>query len=318
MGVLHDDRRPAFDAWLDRKLDGMTGGIRRDVERWLRTLKDGGPRSHPRSIATVHSHLGKALPALSDWPARYHHLREVTREDIETHLRGLHGPQRHNTLVALRSLFGFCASAGVVFRNPARGIKVGKRPATTVLQPLGQDAIDDAITAAITPAARLIVALAGVHATRSSAVCALRLSDADPGSRRLLLGGQPRPLDDLTAHLLRAWLDNRRTRWPGTANPHLLINAQTALGTGPVSRTWVNATLRGHAATIETLRVDRQLEEAMATGADPLHLAATFGLDPGTAVRYASSARQPLQAAAEQQDPAGFPANPRTRSAQED
>ena len=33
----------------------------------------------------------------------------------------------------------------------------------------------------------------------------------------------------------------------------------------------------------------------MATGADPLHLAATFGLDPGTAVRYASSARQLLQ-----------------------
>ena len=119
------------------------------------------------------------------------------------------------------------------------------------------------------------------------------------------------------AHLLRAWLENRRTRWPGTANPHLLINAQTALGTGPVSRTWVNATLRGHAATIEALRVDRQLEEAMATGADPLHLAATFGLDPGTAVRYASSARQLLQTPAEQQDLAGFPANPRTGSAQE-
>jgi hypothetical protein len=56
----------------------------------------------------------------------------------------------------------------------------------------------------------------------------------------------------------------------------------------------------------------------MATGADPLHLAATFGLDPGTAVRYASSARQLLQTAAEQQNPAGFPPNPRTGSAQED
>ncbi len=186
-----------------------------------------------------------------------------------------------------------------------------------MIQPLDQDAIDDAIAAAITPAARLIVALAGVHAARSSAVCALRLSDADPGTRRLLLGGPPRPLDDLTTHLLRAWLETRHTRWPGTANPHLLINAQTALGTGPVSRTWVNATLRGHAATIEALRVDRQLEEAMATGADPLHLAATFGLDPGTAVRYASSARQLLQTAAEQQDPAGFPVNPRAGSAQE-
>ena len=66
-------------------------------------------------------------------------------------------------------------------------------------------------------------------------------------------------------------------------------------GHRPASRTWVNSALRGHAATIEALRVDRQLEEALATGADPLHLAATFGLDPGTAVRYASSARQLLE-----------------------
>jgi integrase len=212
MGVLHDDRRPASGAWLDRKPGGLTGGIRRDAGRWLRTLKDGGPRSRPRHIATVRSHLGKALPALPDWPARYAHLREVTREDIETHLRDLHGSQRHNALVALRSLFGFCLSAGVIFRNPARGIKAGRRPATTVLQPLDQHDIDDAVAAAVTPAPRLIVALAGVHAARSSAVCALRLSDADPPSRRLLLGGQPRPLDDLTAHLLRACQRRARNR----------------------------------------------------------------------------------------------------------
>ena len=36
------------------------------------------------------------------------------------------------------------------------------------------------------PAARLIVALAGVHAARSSAICALLLADADPGSGRLV------------------------------------------------------------------------------------------------------------------------------------
>lgn len=317
-GMLHDDRRPAFDAWLDRELDGVTAGIRRDAERWLRTLKDGGPRSRPRSIATVHSHLGKALPALLDWPARYHHLREVTRDDIQDHIRGLHGPQRHNALVALRSLSRYCLSAGAVFRNPARGIRAGRRPSATVLQPLGQEDIDAAVAAAITPPARLIVALAAIHATRSSTICAMLLSDADPGSGRLLLGGRPRPLDDLTARLLRAWLEARRARWPRTANPNLLINAQTALGTGPVSRTWATTTLRGHAATIEALRAGRQLEEALATGADPLHLAVTFGIDPGTAVRYASSARQLLQTAAEQQDPAQSTANPRTGTTQED
>jgi hypothetical protein len=316
-GLLHDDPRPAFDAWLDRKLGGMAAPIRRDAERWLRTLKDGGPRSRPRSIATVHSHLAKALPALLDWSARYDHLREVTRDDIQDHVRGLHGSRRHNALVALRSLFGFCLSAGLIFRDPARGIKVGRRPSGTVLQPLGQGDIDDAVAAATSPAARLIMALAGVHAARSSSICAMLLSDADPGSGRLLLSARPRPLDDLTARLLRAWLEDRRARWPRTANPHMLINAQTALGTGPASRTWVNTALRGHAATVEALRVDRQLEEALATGADPLHLAATFGLDPGTAVRYASSARQLLRTAAEQQNPAQDPPNPRPGSTQE-
>ena len=51
-GLLDDDRRPAFDAWLDRKLGGVAGGIRRDAERWLRTLKNGSPRSRPRSTAS--------------------------------------------------------------------------------------------------------------------------------------------------------------------------------------------------------------------------------------------------------------------------
>ncbi|MFH8388073.1 hypothetical protein ACH4E7_45625, partial [Kitasatospora sp. NPDC018058] len=32
-----------------------------------------------------------------------------------------------------------------------------------------------------------------------------------------------------------AWLEHRRRRWPDTANPHLLINKQTALETGPIS-----------------------------------------------------------------------------------
>lgn len=67
------------------------------------------------------------------------------------------------------------------------------------------------------------------------------------------------PLDGFTTGRLRAWLQDRRARWPGTANPHLLNNTQTALGIAPVTRTWVNAALRGHPATIEALHVDRQV-----------------------------------------------------------
>lgn len=67
-----------------------------------------------------------------------------------------------------------------------------------------------------------------------------------------------------------------------------------------MSSVWVTKALRGQAATLERLRVDRQLEEALTHGPDPLHLAAVFGIDQKTAIRYAASARQLLETAAEQ------------------
>jgi hypothetical protein len=74
------------------------------------------------------------------------------------------------------------------------------------------------------------------------------------------------------------------------------------MGTGPVSTIYYAKTkLCGQAATLERLRAGWQLEEALACGPDPLHLAAVFGLDPKTAIRYAENARLLLETAAEQQ-----------------
>ena len=104
--------------------------------------------------------------------------------------------------------------------------------------------------------------------------------------------------------VLLEWLTHRSARWPSTANPHLLVNQMSANGTGPTSTSYSAKTgLRGMAATMERLRVDRQLQEALACGPDPLHLAAMFGLDPKTAIRYAENARQLLITAAEEHDP---------------
>ena len=58
--------------------------------------------------------------------------------------------------------------------------------------------------------------------------------------------------------------------------------------------------MRGQDATLEWLRVDRQLEEAKVHGPDPLHLPEVFGLDEKTAMRCADSARALLEQAAEQ------------------
>ncbi len=127
------------------------------------------------------------------------------------------------------------------------------------------------------------------------------LDDVDVGNRRLTIAGRVRPLDDLPLTLLLDWLEYRRQHWPNTANLHLPINNQTATGPGRASNRWVRGPLRGQEATLEGLRVDRHLEEAMVRGPDPLHPAEVFGLHEKTALRYADSARALLEQAAEQQ-----------------
>ncbi|OJF12357.1 hypothetical protein BG844_21280 [Couchioplanes caeruleus subsp. caeruleus] len=306
MDLLVDDRQPGFDVWLQRKLTGLTPGIRSAVEAWLRTLHDGGPRSRARHPATVWNYLNKALPSLHAWSNRYAHLREVTRDDIIAELDARNGVQRENLLVALRSLFRHCTKTRTIFRNATIRIKVGQR-VYGVFQPLHPDDVDQAVTAATTPAARLVLALAAVHAARTSQIRVLRLDDVDLGNRRIIIAGRIRPMDDLTHQLLRQWLEQRQHRWPATTNPYLLINQQTATETGPVSTFWTKKALRGHAATLEGLRRDRQLEEALTHGGDPLHLAAVFGIDAKTAIRYATTARRLLESAAEHHDTGGSP-----------
>lgn len=78
---------------------------------------------------------------------------------------------------------------------------------------------------------------------------------------RRVHAGWTRPLDDLTHQVILKRLSYRSNRWPDTANPHLIINKQTAMETGPVSKVWLPTLFRRQPATIERLRVHRQLEE---------------------------------------------------------
>jgi integrase len=139
------------------------------------------------------------------------------------------------------------------------------------------------------------VLLAGVHALRPSDIRALTLDNADPAAGTLHLGGRTRPLDQLTAEHLRAWLHARRTRWPATANPHLLINRSTGGGTSPVSRSYIQATVRKTGITAQDLRADRLLGQAQASGGDPLQLTHLFGISDPTAIRYCAETGIPSQ-----------------------
>ncbi|MFD1658204.1 hypothetical protein ACFSL4_08245 [Streptomyces caeni] len=298
MGIFEDDSEPSFERWLVERLKGPAPGIRWEAERWTRVLRDGGPRSLPRREGTVWLYLNRVRPALLEWSDRYDHLREVIRDDVRTYIKTLHGHQRRDQLVALRSLFSWAKRNGLLFRNPTSRIKVGQYE-YGVLQPLVPAQVGRSVAAATTPATRLILALAAVHAARVAQIGMLMLDDVDLGNRRLTIAGRVRPLDDLPLKLLLDWLEHRRNRWPSTANLHLLINNQTATRTSRASNHWISASMRGQDATLERLRVDRQLEEALTHGPDPLHLAEVFGLDEKTAMRYADSARALLEQATE-------------------
>ncbi|MGW1363066.1 hypothetical protein ACWCQP_37360 [Streptomyces chartreusis] len=236
---------------------------------------------------------------LLEWSDRYDHLREVTRDDVLAHLETVQGAQRQTTIIALRSLFGRAKKNGTIFENPTSRIRVGQRE-EGVIQPLEPGHINGSVAAVTHPADRLILALAAVHAARPAAMRRLQLDDLNIGNRRLSIDGRTRPMDELTLQVAQKWLEFRHRRWPDTANPHLLINKHTALGTGPIGKSSVAGPApHRQTATLERLRMDRQLEEALAHGPDLLHLAEVFGLSEKTAIRYANSARALLEQAAE-------------------
>jgi integrase len=292
MGILHDDRPPVFDTWLESKVEDLAPAIAAQVSGWAQTLRYGGPRRRARDPATAMGYLRTARPALLAWSSSYEHLREITRDDVLAHLDTLRGEPRMRALVALRSLFTWAKRTGAIFGNPSARITVGKRP-PIIWQPLSDDELAQTVQAAHTPQARLCVTLAAVHAARPGQIRAIHLDDVDLGNRRLAIAGRSRPLDELTYRVLVEWLDHRRTRWPHTANPHLLISKESALHHGPVSATYI-LDLRGRPATLERLRIDRQLEEALAAGGDPLQLAAVFGISQSAAIRYALNAQRLL------------------------
>ncbi|MFY1632384.1 integrase [Solwaraspora sp. WMMB335] len=293
MAVVDDDRPAALEPWLHAKLADLAPPIQRDVLRWARVLRDGGPRTRARRVETVRGYVAATVPALTDWARHREHLREVTRDDVSTYLDTLHGNPRQTATTALRSLFGWAKHSNLIFRNPTARVR-GPRVEDAIWQPLRPDELNQAVTAATTPQARLFLVLAAVHAARPGQIRAMHLDDVDLPGRRITIAGHDRPLDELTHHALLDWLDYRHRRWPNTANPHLLVSTESALRHGPVSHTWI-LNMRGLTATIERLRIDRQLEEAIATGGDPLHIAAVFAVSEDTAIRYATNARILLQ-----------------------
>ena len=135
---------------------------------------------------------------------------------------------------------------------------------------------------------------------RTGVIRKLTLDDIDLPNRRITLAGHNQRLGELTRRALITWLDHRRGRWPHTPNRHVLVTTKTALRTTPVSQKTVKPSLSDNGFTIERIRADRILHEALTAGPDPLHLSLVFGISHNTARRYTTVAEQLLSDELEQ------------------
>lgn len=292
LDLLDDDTTPAIRAWIDRVVGEVAPGFADTVRRWLIVLLDGDARARPRSEATLYAYFGSVRPFLDQWAGRHSHLRELTNSDIYAVLDPLRGYQRNNAIHALRSLFGFAKKRGLVFTNPTVGVKT--RQIDPEMVPMTEQEIRAIEQLAAKPAQRAAVALAAEHAARTGAIRNLTLDDLDMPNRRITLDGHNQRLGELTHRALTAWLDHRRATWPLTPNRHVLVNTKTVLGTGPVSGPFVRFSLGRNGFSIDRIRADRILHEALTAGPDPLHLTLVFNIEHSTALRYATIAEHLL------------------------
>src|ERR1700761_490254 len=140
-----------------------------------------------------------------------------------------------------------------------------------------------------------------------------------PG-RRITIAGHPQRLGDLSHQALRAWLDHRRATWPHAPNRHILISEKTVLGDVPVTRGYLDFHLKPHGVSVERIRRDRILNEALTSRPDPLHLSLLFGISDRPASQYARIARDLLaelhgpEAGPRHDDLGGRPSKPKSGS----
>ena len=208
LGLLHDDTTAAIRAWIDRRTSELPAGFRDDIRAWRVVLLDGDARTRARSHTTLRVHFGVLRPFIKCWAAQRAHLREITSSDIDTVLEPLRGHQRYNAITALRSLFRFARRRGLTFADPTRHLS-GGRGAGRIVLPLTAEEIRAAGQAAVTPARRLAIALAAVHAARAKAIRELTFDDIDLPSRRITIAGHRQRLGELTRDALMGWLEYR-------------------------------------------------------------------------------------------------------------
>ena len=311
MELLHDDSTAAIRSWIGRSTSEPPAGFGRDIHVWLVVLLDGDARTRPRSPATVRVHfsiapaLRRAFGGNTRPPAGGHLRRRRQRPGAAARSPTL---QRHT---ALRSLLRFAERHSSTSpthpptqRRPDLADPPPPRrgPATErTLLPMTAEVIQAVQQAATTPPQRLAIAWQPCTppGPRPSASSPWTTSTCPAGA-----SPSPGPSSPSAAR-------PHRVCWPGWPPArHLAAHHQPAraghahkrTGRGPVSADYLDKhRLRG--VSLDHIRRDRILLEALATGADPLHLSLVFNIDHTNAMAYANAARNLLTSPAEQPPP---------------
>ena len=225
-------------------------------------------------------------------------MSDGSKGPLPTGLGPLRGSVRANATKALRSLFRLAKKRGLIFTNPTIGLKA--RPVDLVPLPMSDMEIDAVEQLAAAPAERVIIALAAENAARTGTIRHLTLDEVDLANRRIILDGRRQRLGDLSYRALRLWLDHRRVTWPHTSNPHVLVGEKTVHDASSVSQRFVVLRMSRAGCSVDRIRKDRILHEALTAGPDPLHLSLVFGVFHNTAARYATVAEHLLSDELEQ------------------
>ncbi|MGW6695834.1 site-specific integrase [Rhodococcus sp. NPDC054953] len=276
-------------------LEQLPHRVAEELAVWVRVERGAGHRRRrrTRSFHSIRRYLTVLMPTLDGWTQRIESLREITADDITAAIATRRGNPARSIHIVLRNVFRALQQERVIFRDPTRGLVfpgIVRVPAAVPSDRLRGilDRTDDDLR-------RLVIVLVGIHALRGVEIRSLLLADLDLARGRLTVRRPGRRhtlwLDTLTHQLAAQWLVERHRRWPVSANPHLLINQQTALNTGhpSISQSSITKAFNPHDLTMEHVRQDRILNEAQHS-ADPLHLIRLFGISDETAMRYITAA----------------------------
>ncbi|MGW5518882.1 hypothetical protein [Nocardia africana] len=290
-GMLADDRVPPIVRWFDTQTGVLPEQMRHELNVWFDIARHGSttpPRFRPRAETTIKSQLAFALPTLHAWATEHESLREIARDDVLAALPA-DARARASVLQGLRSIFRILKARKLVFVNPTARVSVAK-PHPTVPDPIDLDRLRSALTSP-DPTCAALAGLLAFHAVRVRQLIALQVTDIRDG--RLHLPDRIVPLAEPVRQRMTAYLDYRQQKWPATANPHLFIHYRNATTTKPATPWWIRKRL---GMTAQSIRMDRILNEAHATGGDIRRLCDLFGLSIAGAYRYTTMVDHPAVA----------------------